>query len=69
MSFNHIICNKSLRLLNKTMSTLLLYLLVILLIKVVSSHEEIENSEVVTLTSKTFEHLTQAATGHTTGDW
>jgi len=51
------------------MSTLLMYLLVILLIKVVSSHEEIENSEVVTLTSKTFEHLTQAATGHTTGDW
>jgi len=27
------------------------------------------SSEVVDLTSKTFEHLTQAATGHTTGDW
>ena len=29
----------------------------------------IASSEVVDLTSKTFEHLTQAATGHTTGDW
>jgi len=27
------------------------------------------SSEVVDLTSKSFEHLTQAATGHTTGDW
>ena len=26
-------------------------------------------SAVVELTSSTFEHLTQATTGHTTGDW
>jgi hypothetical protein len=26
-------------------------------------------TEVVDLNTKTFEHLTQATTGHTTGDW
>ena len=49
--------------------SILLLILSLLLIKVVVGHEEIEGSDVVTLTSKTFEHLTQAATGATTGDW
>ena len=49
--------------------TLLLLLLFFLLINLVVSHESIDGSDTVDLTSKTFEHLTQAATGATTGDW
>jgi len=48
---------------------LLVLLLVVLLLVLARGHDTIENSEVIDLTSKTFEHLTQAATGHTTGDW
>ena len=50
---------------------IIIYLLIIvlLILKLTCSHEIVENSDVVDLTSKTFEHLTQAASGHTTGDW
>ena len=48
---------------------LLFLLAAIVSVAVLSADEPGFQSDVVVLTSKNFEHLTQAATGATTGDW